>query len=155
MDMAIFGLFILIILLWYVDYTSDMKLADLLSDMAVELDKLRKEVNELKGVKEVDELKGAKEDQYMKIPKINWIPFDRDNPPGDLSECADYLILLREDDYNNGATWTYHVDIASPYGSYIDDFWNTTNDWYEGQRVEVLAYAELPCNMKEEDLEED
>lgn len=31
-----------------------------------------------------------------------------------------------------------------PYGHYLDDFWDTENDWIEGQNnTEVLAYAEL------------
>ena len=49
----------------------------------------------------------------MKVPKINWIPFDRNNPPADL--YGDYLIFLREDNYDNGATWRYSVDVAEPY----------------------------------------
>lgn len=88
----------------------------------------------------------------MKIPKFNWIPFDKDNPPTDLLEEKEYLILLREDNYDNGATWSYHVDIATAYGSYLGDFWDTINDWDEGQRIEVLCYCELPYGMKEEDL---
>lgn len=79
----------------------------------------------------------------MKIPKINWIPFDRNNQPIDLFDDESFLILLREDDYNRGAT---------PYGSYIDDFWDTVNDWREGQRVEVVAYARFPSYLKESDL---
>lgn len=88
----------------------------------------------------------------MKIPRINWIPFDKNNPPVDLCDDGLYLILLREDDYNNGSTWRYSVDVAEPYGIYIDDFWNTNNDWCEGQRVEVVAYAEFPYGLKETDL---
>lgn len=88
----------------------------------------------------------------MKVPKINWIPFDKDNPPIMLSYEVDYLVLLREDHYDNGASWTYHVDYATPFGSYIDDFWTTCNDWREGQRVEVVAYAEFPGELKEADL---
>lgn len=90
----------------------------------------------------------------MKIPKINWIPFDRNNPPVDLYYDVHYLILLREDERNNGATWRYSVDVATAYGDYIDDFWDTDNDWVEGQRVEVVAYAELPSWLKETDLME-
>ena len=41
--------------------------------------------------------------------------------------------LLKEDDYNNGATWTYSVDVATPYGRYISDLWDTEIDWDEGQ----------------------
>lgn len=88
----------------------------------------------------------------MKIPAINWIPFNSDDPPTDLHD-TDYLIFLREDNWSNGKTWEYHVDVESPYGNYIDDFWNTTNDWIEGNNiVQVLAYAELPYGLKEEDL---
>ena len=90
----------------------------------------------------------------MKIPVINWIPFYRDRPPLDLSFDEEYLILLREDNCNDGATWLYSVDVATPYGDYIDDFWDTTNDWLEGQRVEVVAYAELPSYLAEDELEE-
>lgn len=93
-------------------------------------------------------------EKKMKVPKIDWKPFNKDNPPADLCAEADYLILLREDNYDKGATWTYSVDIANPYGSYLDNFWNTTNDWCEGQLIEVLAYAELPYGLKEFDLEE-
>ena len=52
-------------------------------------------------------------------------------------------------------SWKYNVDIASPYGSYIDDFWDTENDWLEGNQVEVVAYAEFPYGLKECDLIED
>lgn len=88
----------------------------------------------------------------MLEPKFNWIPFDKNNPPTNLCNDTNYLIFLREDDYDDGATWTYSVDIATAYGRYLDDFWDTENDWKEGQRVEVLAYAELPYWQKEEDL---
>lgn len=92
----------------------------------------------------------------MKVPKINWIQFDRDNPPSDLKPIdEEYLILLREDNYDDGATWTYHVDYASAYGDYLDNFWDTRNDWDEGQRIEVLAYAEFPSYLKESDLVEE
>lgn len=91
----------------------------------------------------------------MKVPKINWIPFDKNDPPADLRIGEEHLIFLREDNYGNGATWRYHVDRATAYGSYLDDFWDTENDWCEGQRVEVLAYAEFPCYMKETDLVEE
>lgn len=91
----------------------------------------------------------------MKVPKIDWIPFDKNNPPTNLSKEVDYLVLLRDDEWSHGKTWRYNVDIASPYGSYIDDFWSTSNDWLEGDQVEVLAYAEFPYGLKEEDLVEE
>ena len=89
----------------------------------------------------------------MKVPVFDWKPFDRDNPPTDIRD-TDYLILIREDNYDNGATWRYSVDVGQPHGDYIDDFWDTTNDWCEGQRVEVVAYAEMPYWLIEEDLVE-
>ena len=91
----------------------------------------------------------------MKFPKINWIPFDIINPPVDLIDGVDYLIFFRDDNYDNGATWTYHTDYATPYGSYLNDFWDTNNDWDDGQRIEVLAYAEFPDHLKEIDLVEE
>ena len=36
----------------------------------------------------------------MKIPIFNWIPFDKNNPPANLYD-GDYLIFLREDNYDN------------------------------------------------------
>ena len=88
----------------------------------------------------------------MKVPKFNWIPFDRTNPPTNVLDDSNYLILFREDHYDNGATWTYHTDVATPYGAYLDNFWDTEHDWDEGQLIEVLGYAELPCYLKETDL---
>lgn len=88
----------------------------------------------------------------MKQPKINWIPFDRNSPPTNLDYQVEYLIILREDHYDDGKTWTYHMDYATPYGDYLDNFWDTSNDWCEGQRIEVLAYAEFPGELKESDL---
>ncbi len=87
----------------------------------------------------------------MKIPTIKWIPFDSENVP-ELCPDEIYLILLREDNYDNGKTWSYSVDIACPYGNYLSNFWNTNNDWDEGQIIEVLAYAELPYRLSEEEL---
>jgi hypothetical protein len=90
----------------------------------------------------------------MNLPRINWIPFDKNDLPANLGIGEEYLIFLREDHYDNGATWTYHMDYASPYGSYLGNFWDTNNDWDEGQRIEVLAYAEFPAYLKESDLVE-
>lgn len=46
------------------------------------------------------------------------------------------------------------MDVATPYGHYLDDFWDTEVDWREGQPVEVLAYAELHHTYKEDELKE-
>lgn len=83
------------------------------------------------------------------LPKINWISFDKDNPPKDIPFDTECLIFLRE---KYTEEWEYSVDIAIPYGKYLDNFWNTNVDWKEGQDVEVLAYAQLPYAQKESEL---
>ena len=88
----------------------------------------------------------------MKVPNFDWIPFDKNNPPNDLDVDVIYLVLLKNDCWSHGETWKYYVDIAQPYGSYIDNFWDTENDWLEGNQVEVLAYTELPQRLAEDDL---
>lgn len=88
----------------------------------------------------------------MLIPKINWTPFDKNNPPMNINGEADYLIFLREDWTNTGQNWIYHIDVTQPYGTYLDNFWDTTNDWDEGQLIEVLAFAELPCMIPKTDI---
>ena len=69
----------------------------------------------------------------MKVFKIPWIPFDKANPPINLDSEQEVLILLREDNYDHGATWRYSVDVAIP---------------------EVVAYAEFPYSLSENDLKE-
>ena len=84
-------------------------------------------------------------------PNLKWIEFDRDNPPSNLmdSEFA-YLILIA--DYGYQATEktvpTYCTDMATAYGDYIDNFWDTENDWDEGQTLHVVSYCEL-CRQVE------
>lgn len=90
----------------------------------------------------------------LKVPKINWIPFDKNDPPFETCSCEKYFILIREDEFDDGAIWHYSIDVAEPWGSYLDDFWDTENDWREGQRVEVVAYAEFPYYLKECELME-
>ena len=40
----------------------------------------------------------------MKVPKINWIPFDKNNPPANLYGEVNYLILLKDDEWSHGKT---------------------------------------------------
>lgn len=97
----------------------------------------------------------------MKIPYINWIPFDKDNPPSiPVSVYGEphYLIFFREKretacDYDD--SWWYHVDVATPNGHYLGNFWDTEDDWDEDQTIEVLAYAEKPTYISEYNLLED
>lgn len=41
----------------------------------------------------------------MKYPEFDWIPFDRNNPPSNINPDGTYLVIVREDDYNDGKTW--------------------------------------------------
>lgn len=101
----------------------------------------------------------VEENAVLKIPKINWIPFDKNNPPKYLLPESQYLIVLREDDFDNGATWSYSIDYSRPSADCYDpdsagNFWEIVNDWNEGQRVEVVAYAEFPYVTDESELVE-
>lgn len=94
-------------------------------------------------------------------PNIIWKEFDRDDP--NLINLSDheYLIFIEDDVYDGkpmgkyDPDHEYHVDIATPFGSYLDDFWDTRNDWYEGQNLKVLAYAEIPYGLHIGDLSVD
>jgi hypothetical protein len=68
-----------------------------------------------------------------------WISVD-DRLPEDIST---YLIVIKEKDIFNDR-WNYEVDVAYSQGSYIDNFWDTFNDWCEGQEVHVTHWMPLP-----------
>lgn len=57
-----------------------------------------------------------------------------------------YLVTIKER-WKESEPWEYHVDVAENnlFGKgYIDDFWDTMNDWKEGQEVHVIAWMPLP-----------
>ena len=66
----------------------------------------------------------------MKIPKLDWISFNPDNPPV-----------------------VYYMVVATAYGSYLDNFWDTTNDWCEGNDIHVIAYCYLGGQIKVEQID--
>lgn len=88
----------------------------------------------------------------IKTPNLNWELFDKDNKPHNLQDSDIYLILIRKT-YNSGVT-KFYTDIANPNGCYLDNFWDTANDWYDDNdgdllpKVEVLAYAKLSSELK-------
>ena len=92
----------------------------------------------------------------MKIPKLNWIPFNPDNPPVDLTDCEDaYLILIEDKGYPPHylkEPCDYYMDVATAYGSYLDNFWDTTNDWDEGNDIHVIAYCGFGDLVKVEEV---
>lgn len=92
----------------------------------------------------------------MKIPKLDWIPFTPDNPPVDLDGDEDaYLVLIEDRGYPPhylNEPCEYFIDIATAYGSYLDNFWDTANDWWEGNDIHVIAYCYLGSQVKVEEI---
>lgn len=71
-----------------------------------------------------------------------WIPCSEGLPlVGDT-----YIVTVEDKDGR-------HVDAADSHGDYIDGYWNTFNDWYEGQEVHVIAWMEKPKPYKAESEE--
>lgn len=54
-----------------------------------------------------------------------------------------YLVTVIEK-YSFEKEWRYHVDIGYAFGDEIDNFWDTCNDWNEGQEIHVIAWSSLP-----------
>lgn len=93
----------------------------------------------------------------MKIPKLDWISFNPDNPPVDLDDSEDgYLVLIEDRGYPphySNEPCDYYMDVATAYGSYLDNFWDTTNDWCEGNDIHVIAYCYLGGQIKVEQID--
>ena len=53
------------------------------------------------------------------------------------NRCAGIKRYL-ERQMNADNNWHQSVDIATPFGSYLDDFWDTDNDWDEGSVQKYL-----------------
>lgn len=84
-------------------------------------------------------------------PILDWVMFDYKNPPADLNPDEDsYLILIADYGYQptEKTIPEYYTDIATAYGSYLDGFWNTTNDWNEGQILHVVGYCSIGEQVK-------
>ena len=74
--------------------------------------------------------------------EINWIDC-KDCLP---TESKDYLVIVKE--WNDmREKWEYDIDLAW-LGTYIDDFWDTCNDWCEGQEVHITHWAEIEVPKK-------
>lgn len=61
---------------------------------------------------------------------------------------ASYLVVV-EEKYPHETEWNIHVDVAGSHGDYIDGFWDTFNDWNEGQEVHITHWMPLPDPPKE------
>ena len=56
-----------------------------------------------------------------------WIPCKERLP-----EIGDTYIVTGIQKDPHEKEWHYFVDVASNYGDYIDDYWDTFHDWIEG-----------------------
>ena len=66
-----------------------------------------------------------------------------------LPTVGDSYIVAGKQRYP-GEPWEYFTDVADSHGSYIDDFWDTFNDWKEGQETHITHWMPLPEPPKEE-----
>ena len=82
----------------------------------------------------------------------NWIPCSERLPEriinGDVETAQEFFVTVKE--RWPGEEWSYHTDVAEFPGDYIDDIWQTYNDWREGQEVHVIAWMPLPEPYKDE-----
>ena len=60
-----------------------------------------------------------------------WISIEENGLPKDGD---DYIVAGRYK-WHAGEDWEYFVDVAGSHGNYIDNFWDTYNDWYESLMV--------------------
>jgi hypothetical protein len=66
----------------------------------------------------------------------HWVPCS-ERLPDNIPMIESYIVTVSVD----GALF---VDKAYSFGTYIDGFWNTVNDWDEGNDVHVLAWMPMP-----------
>lgn len=70
----------------------------------------------------------------------HWTPCSEKLPltyEGDIPVVETYIVTVSVDG-------VLFVDKAYSFGTYIDGFWDTVNDWDEGNDVHVLAWMSLP-----------
>lgn len=97
-----------------------------------------------KGKKASDEFKPV----YLSKPYSLWIPVNKELP----EEGQEVLVTIETDDsYGKGTKIVYEVDLAKFHKEtgYIksangNGFFNTDNDWDEGQPIQVIAWMSKP-----------
>lgn len=82
-------------------------------------------------------------------PEPQWIPCKERLP-----EIGDTYIVTGVQKDTHEKEWHYFVDVASNYGDYIDDYWDTFNDWIEGQETHIVAWMPLPKPYKMNEVSE-
>jgi len=70
---------------------------------------------------------------------MDWIPCSERLPEGPQT-----CIVTGRQKYAYEKEWDYFVDVADSEGSYIDGYWDTFNDWDEGQETHIIAWMPLP-----------
>ena len=78
-----------------------------------------------------------------------WIPCNERLP-----EIGDAYIVTGIQKDAHEKEWHYFVDVASSHGDYIDDYWDTFNDWIEGQETHIVAWMPLPKPYKMDEVSE-
>lgn len=71
--------------------------------------------------------------------KIEWISCKERLP-----EVGGVFLVIVREKWQGDKDYCYTVDFAHSFGDYIDDFWDTYNDWCEGQEVHITHWAEIP-----------
>ena len=71
--------------------------------------------------------------------KIEWISCKERLP-----EEGDGFLVIVKTKWEYEKDWSYNVDYATSFGDYVDGFWDTYNDWHEGEEVHITHWAEIP-----------
>lgn len=89
-------------------------------------------------------------------PEQQWTPCSERLPEriinGDVETVQEFFVTVKE--RWPGEEWKYYTDVAEFPGDYIDDVWQTYNDWKEGQEVHVIAWMPLPEHYVERRTDE-
>jgi len=97
----------------------------------------------------IDDIIHCIAEDIEKLPSADvphWIPCSERLPEriinGDVETVQEFFVTVKE--RWPGGEWKYYTDVAEFPGDYIDDVWQTYNDWKEGQEVHVIAWMPLP-----------
>ncbi len=72
--------------------------------------------------------------------EIQWIDCKERMPKSD-KDGYEFLVIVEEKDEDKNCC-NYNIDLAW-FGTYIDNFWDTCNDWIEGQEVHITHWAKV------------